>query len=60
MTPAVAPTREIYDASHFRRSFPDGRIGSNPALASIEDGERFYQLAVNSLLEDYKQFLTVK
>jgi len=60
MTPAVAPTGEIYDASHFRRSFPDGRIGSNPALASIEDGERFYQLAVNSLLEDYKQFLTVK
>jgi len=60
MSPPVAPTGEIYDAAHFRRSFPDGRIGSNPALATIEDGKRFYQLAVNSLLDDYRQFLTVK
>jgi len=57
MTPEIAPTGEIYDAVSFRRSFPDGRIGSNPALASIEDGERFYQLAVDSLLADYKAFL---
>jgi len=58
MSPPIAPTGEIYDAEHFRQSFPDGRIGSNPALATIEDGERFYQLAVDSLLEDYRQFLT--
>ena len=57
MTPDVAPTGEIYDAASFRRSFPDGRIGSNPALASVKDGERFYQLAVDSLLADYKAFL---
>ena len=60
MSPAIAPTGDIYDATSFRRSFPDGRIGSNPALASIEDGERFYQLAVNSLLDDYQSFLSVK
>jgi len=60
MSPPIAPTGDIYDAEHFRQSFPDGRIGSNPALATIEDGERFYQLAVDSLLEDYRQFLTVK
>ena len=60
MSPDIAPTGEIYDAAHFRSSFPDGRIGSNPSLASIEDGERFYQLAMNSLLEDYRGFLTVK
>jgi len=60
MSPPIAPTGEIYDAEHFRQSFPDGRIGSNPALATIGDGERFYQLAVDSLLEDYRQFLTVK
>jgi len=58
MSPPIAPTGDIYDAEHFRQSFPDGRIGSNPALATIEDGERFYQLAVDSLLEDYRQFLT--
>jgi len=57
MTPDIAPTGEIYDAASFRRSFPDGRIGSNPALARVEDGERFYQLAVDSLLADYKAFL---
>jgi len=57
MTPAIAPNGEIYDAASFRRSFPDGRIGSNPALANIEDGEHFYHLAVDSLLEDYKIFL---
>jgi len=57
MTPAVAAIGEIYDAASFRRSFPDGRIGSNPALANVEDGERFYRLAVDSLLEDYRTFL---
>jgi len=57
MTPSIAPMGEIYDAASFRRSFPDGRIGSNPALATIEDGERFYQLAVHSLLNDYQTFL---
>jgi len=57
MTPEIAPTGEIYDAVSFRHSFPDGRIGSNPALACVEDGERFYQLAVASLLADYRAFL---
>jgi len=58
MTPDIAPTGEIYDAASFRRSFPDGRIGSNPALANIVDGKRFYQLAVDSLIKDYQGFLT--
>jgi len=57
MSPEVAPVGEIYDAAHFRRSFPDGRIGSNPALATVDDGERFYQLAVDSLFKDYQRFL---
>jgi len=57
MTPDIAPTGEIYDAASFRRSFPDGRIGSNPALANIVDGKRFYQLAVDSLFQDYQRFL---
>ncbi len=57
MSPDIAPTGEIYDAASFRRSFPDGRIGSNPSLARVEDGERFFHLAVDSLLADYKNFL---
>jgi len=58
MSPEIAPVGEIYDAASFRRSFPDGRIGSNPALATVDDGERFYQLAVDSLLKDYRSFLS--
>ena len=57
MSPPVAPTGEIYDAADYRRKFPDGRIGSNPALANIADGERFYHLAVEALLKDYRHFL---
>ena len=33
-TPAVAPAgHDFQDAAQYRRRFPDGRIGSNPALA---------------------------
>jgi len=56
MSPEIAPTGEIYDAAEFRRSFPDGRIGSNPALATVEDGARFYELAVATLMQDYLEF----
>lgn len=58
MQPEIAPTGEFYHAADFREKFPDGRIGSNPALASASDGERFYQLAVEALGLDYKQFLS--
>ena len=57
MTPDIAPSGDIYDAASFRRSFPDGRIGSNPSLARVEDGERFFHLAVDSLLKDYRKFI---
>jgi len=57
MSPEIAPNGEIYDAADYRRKFPDGRIGSNPALATVADGERFYQLAVEALSTDYKTFL---
>nr|WP_238701339.1 creatininase family protein [Mariprofundus erugo] len=58
MQPEVAPVGEIYHAADFREKFPDGRIGSNPALATVEDGERFYQLAVDALAEDYRHFIS--
>ncbi len=57
LEPAVAPTGPIYDAHDFRRRFPDGRMGSNPGLARIEHGERFYQVAVEALAADYRRFL---
>ena len=47
----------IYGAVDFRRKYPDGRMGSNPALATPEHGERFYKLAVEEISESYRQFI---
>jgi creatinine amidohydrolase len=58
MSPAVAPRGSFYDARDYRRRFPDGRIGSNPALASPEHGRRLYDAAVADLAVAYKEFLT--
>ncbi|RMD62740.1 MAG: creatininase family protein [Alphaproteobacteria bacterium] len=57
MTPDIAPKGPIYDALDYRRRFADGRIGSNPALASPEAGKRLYEAAVAEVAEDYRQFL---
>lgn len=47
----------IYAAADFRRRYPDGRMGSNPALATPEHGQRFYEAAVAELSESYRSFL---
>lgn len=47
----------IYGAADFRRKYPDGRMGSNPALAKPEHGERFYQLAVDEIAQAYRGFM---
>ena len=39
-TPQIAPTGPIRDALDYRARFPDGRIGSDPLLASPEKGAR--------------------
>jgi creatinine amidohydrolase len=57
LQPARAVNGPIRDARHYRQTFADGRIGSEPALASREHGARFYQAALADALEDYRQFL---
>lgn len=47
----------IYGANDFRRHYPDGRMGSNPALATPEHGKQFYELAVKELSSHYLEFL---
>jgi creatinine amidohydrolase len=54
---AVASGHTIYGAVDFRRRYPDGRMGSNPALATPEHGRRFYELAVKELSSSYLEFL---
>jgi creatinine amidohydrolase len=53
LDPPVAPRGEFTDAADYRRNFPDGRIGSNPALATPEAGRRLYEAAVAALAKDY-------
>ncbi len=56
LTPRIAPTGPILDADDYRRRFPDGRIGSDPAQASIEAGEKIVSLAVRGVIQEFRQF----
>lgn len=56
----VASGYPIYGAEDFRRHYPDGRMGSNPALATPEHGKQFYELAVKELTNQYLEFLTAE
>ncbi len=49
--------RDFCDADDYRRLFPDGRIGSDPTLATPEHGARFVATAVKDIAEDYRKFL---
>jgi creatinine amidohydrolase len=56
------PSRQhkIYGAADFRRRYPDGRMGSNPNLATPEQGQQFYELAVKELSHTYLEFLSAE
>ncbi|MDJ0800238.1 MAG: creatininase family protein [Calothrix sp. MO_167.B12] len=57
LSPEVSKGYPIYGATNFRESYPDGRMGSDPSLATPEHGKQFYQLAVKELSNGYLQFL---
>ncbi len=57
MSPTIAPKGTIRDADNYRTQFPDGRIGSNPALATVEAGERLFEACVAEVVEDYGWFV---
>ncbi len=46
-----------YDAAHHRERYADGRIGSDPSLATPEHGERLLAAVVPEVLDDYAAFL---
>ncbi|MEO1348710.1 MAG: creatininase family protein [Cyanobacteria bacterium J06635_15] len=58
LDPAVAPSgHPIYGAADFRRHYPDGRMGSNPGLATPEHGKQLYEAAVKDLSKSYLAFV---
>lgn len=57
MLPAPPATLDFADAFDFRRRFPDGRMGSHPALSRPEHGKQFLDVVVADLAADYRTFL---
>jgi creatinine amidohydrolase len=57
MTPKVAPRGGFHDAEDYRRRYPDGRIGSDPSLATVDAGRRLYEATVKDAIVDYQEFL---
>src|SRR3546814_11410374 len=49
LSPRVAPSGGFADAADYRRRYPDGRIGSNPALASPAHGKTIMDTVVPEL-----------
>lgn len=58
MSPTLAPQGSIRDADDYRAQFADGRIGSNPALATVAAGERLFKAGVTDVLADYGEFIS--
>jgi len=54
--PKIAPSGPIREALDFRARHPDGRMGSDPALASPEKGGELVAMAARALIEDVAAF----
>ncbi len=55
LDPERAPEGAIRDAPDYRATFPDGRIGSNPALASVEHGRCLFEAAVEDAYARWRE-----
>jgi creatinine amidohydrolase len=57
LSPEVASGHPIYGAMDFRSHYPDGRMGSDPSLATPDHGRCLYEQAVKEIAEDYQAFI---
>lgn len=57
MSPKRAPKGPIRDAADYRERFADGRIGSEPALASVAHGERLYHAGLQDAMERWNRLV---
>jgi creatinine amidohydrolase/Fe(II)-dependent formamide hydrolase-like protein len=56
MTPKIAPEGGFTDAADYRKAFPDGRIGSDPAQATPEHGAKIVEAARAALIREVESF----
>lgn len=56
LEPKIAPNGRFTDAADYRRNFPDGRIGSDPSLATVADGETLVRMAKDALIREFEGF----
>ena len=56
MEPKIAPNGPIRDSHDYRARFADGRIGSDPTLATIDKGRALIDACVPALLADVAEF----
>lgn len=49
--PTAERTHWPMSPKEFRRHFPDGRMGSNPALSNAQHGEKIFDIAVKSIIQ---------
>lgn len=54
--PKIAGSGPIREATDFRTRHPDGRMGSDPALATPELGAEIVKASVKALIEDVRNF----
>ena len=55
--PLTKVKRAYQGPEDYRELFPDGRMASDPSLATPVDGERLVSVAVTELAENYREFL---
>lgn len=51
------PTSHVFGPEDFRRRYPDGRMSSDPTLASAEKGAEIHRAVVAELARKYQDFL---
>lgn len=56
ISPKIAPNGPIREAVDYRARFPDGRIGADSSLATIELGQQIIDASVEGLLMDVAKF----
>jgi len=54
--PQIAPSGPIRESSDFRKRHPDGRMGSDPGLATPEKGGELVKLAASGLIQEVAAF----